>query len=319
MRFRLLRYVVCCFFLFMCLGIRAYSAPLKYGDILVANGTGSNIIKVDPVTGAQEVFASGSQFVRPLGITVTDTGRIFVTDPRTSSDTLFEIDPITGAATARTTGFNRDPSGVSVGSDGTIFVSEQLGSSGIAFVDPSSYSIVSRSGGSLYNRPMLSTFLDNGLLLVPNRGNGNIVLLDPSTGLSTLLASGFAGSEGSSVEDDGTVIVPGGGDTLYRINPETGQSLVLASGFGNLNDVAVAPDGFIYTTDLASPTSNGAAIWRIDPVTGLGIEISAGGEFVEPFGIAVYLPEPSSFIALTAGCVACFRRRPDRRRGRLAE
>lgn len=221
---------------------------------------------------------------------------------------MFEIDSTTGVATARTTGFNRDPSGVSVDSDGTIFVSEQLGSSGIAVVDANTFNIVDRSGGSLYNRPMLSTFLDNGLLVVPNRGNGNIVLLDPSTGLSTLLASGFTGSEGSSVEADGTVIVPGGGDTLYRIDPDTGQSSVLASGFGNLNDVAVAADGFIWATDLASPVSGGAALWRIDPVTGLGTEVSAGGELVEPFGLAVYIPEPNSLVLVILGGMMCSKR-----------
>ncbi len=311
-RFRVLskRHLAICLvaWLVVFCGVCIDAAPLKPGDILVANGFGGNVIKVDPVTGAQEVFAAGDMFSRPLGITVTDDGRIFVTDERTPGGSLLELDPATGDAKLRTTPFNRAVSGVAVGSDGTIYVSEQLGTRSVAHINPESYSIVTRSGGPLYNRPMLSTFLDNGLLVVPNRGNGNINLLDPVSGQSTLLASGLGSPQGSAVEADGTILAVNG-DTLFRINPDTGVVTTLARGFRGSVDAAVELDGSILVSVRGTEMGVDDFIYRIDPVTGRRSEVTSFGELQEAFGIAVYVPEPTTFVALGMGLVVALRRR----------
>ena len=51
--------------------------PLRAGDILVAaHGTG-DLIRIDPITGAQDVFAS---LPDPTDVAVSDSGDIYVTN-----------------------------------------------------------------------------------------------------------------------------------------------------------------------------------------------------------------------------------------------
>lgn len=71
MRYRSMTLIFCSLLFYICLQVPADAASLRYGDILIANGTGANVIRVDPLSGEQEVFSSSDEYVRPLGITVT--------------------------------------------------------------------------------------------------------------------------------------------------------------------------------------------------------------------------------------------------------
>jgi streptogramin lyase len=67
------------------------------GDLVVVqDGSGANVIRIDPVSGAQTVVSSGG--LSPFGAIAIDTnGDYLVTD--NSSDSLIRMDPVTGAET----------------------------------------------------------------------------------------------------------------------------------------------------------------------------------------------------------------------------
>jgi hypothetical protein len=57
--------------------------PLQPGEILVANGTGRNVVRIDAGTGRQTIFAAGDKRRRPLD--VLPAGRVLVVDEDTGA------------------------------------------------------------------------------------------------------------------------------------------------------------------------------------------------------------------------------------------
>ncbi len=98
---------------FAALGVQTSSAQLATGDILIADLAGAvgdplpEIIRVNPVTGVQDVLSSGDLLVAPTGIAVDCDGSILVGDIDFNSNDesrLIRIDPKTGQQTIISTG-----------------------------------------------------------------------------------------------------------------------------------------------------------------------------------------------------------------------
>jgi hypothetical protein len=68
------------------------------GTILAISGSGGagNVVRIDPVTGAQTLLTSGGLLNTPRDLAVGDDGSIYVLD---SSKALIQVDPVTGQQT----------------------------------------------------------------------------------------------------------------------------------------------------------------------------------------------------------------------------
>lgn len=279
---------------------------LRTGDLLVANGIGGDILKIDPLTGAQEVISSGGSLSRPLGIAVGPDGRIFAVDEDypngVANGALFEIDPVTGAQSIISLNFNRGPSGIAIDDEYNLYVSEQLVNDRTVRIEPATGAVTAAYGGpSQFNRPMLPA-VQGTTLIVPNRGRpgrseGTVYRVDLTTGQASLIAS-LNEPHAAAIEADGNYLIADA-QTLYRIDKGTLGLSVLASGFGSLTGLAIEADGSIITADRGTTKR----LWRVDPVTGDAVVLSSGGLLDEPFQVAVYMaavPEPST---LTMGLI----------------
>ncbi len=76
---------------------------------------------------------------------------------------------------------------------------------------------------------------------------------------------------------------PAGSADVFRLDPKTGVSTVVASGFTNIGDITFGPDGKLYvlqisTNGLANAPSPGALI-EVDPTTGARTTLGTTGLF----------------------------------------
>lgn len=88
---------------------------------------------------------------------------------------------------------------------------------------------------------------------------------------------------------------PVGGANVYRVDPRTGETSVVASGFTNIMDLAFGPDGTLYVLEIdhdslfppAGPSTEGA-LFRVPRGGGVGQRIDLpAGTLIEPGGLAV--------------------------------
>ena len=159
-------------------------AAINSGDILA---TRPGLIKIDPVTGAQETISSGGLFDAALGIAVDANGDIIISDFG-DVDVIFRVEPITGAQTAISTGGLFDTlRGIAVEADGKILALNQDGPNpGVIRVDPITgvQSILSIGGN--FGDPWGIAIYDTGQILVVDLNGpisaGGIIKVDPITG-----------------------------------------------------------------------------------------------------------------------------------------
>jgi outer membrane protein assembly factor BamB len=200
-----------------------------------------------------------------------------------SSDTLYRLDPDTGVLS--TVGAFQFPPGQGGEEMTDLAIDADLRIFGVSF--GSLYRIDAETAACTYLAPLTDSF--NGLsflargtfdpdqeTLVGTSEGGNIYILDPATGASTLLGNygNFQESSGDlvSVEDFGTVatlVGSGGGDVLARIDPQTGHATPIgATGFDGIWGLAFWKDR------LYGFTSDGKVL-TIDPTTGVGTQLDA--------------------------------------------
>lgn len=98
-------------------GVRA--VELARGDLVVADGDG-RIVRVDSVTGDQELVASGGSLVDPIGLAIAPDGMLWTANFSTGQ--LVRIDPSDGSQTPVFSGSISGPRDLEFTSDGTLWV-----------------------------------------------------------------------------------------------------------------------------------------------------------------------------------------------------
>ena len=81
-------------------------AQLNPGDIIVADIGANAVIKIDPITGAQEIISSGGLFAGALDLVLDSNGDIIVADLDliNGGGSIIKVDPITRIQTVISTG-----------------------------------------------------------------------------------------------------------------------------------------------------------------------------------------------------------------------
>jgi sugar lactone lactonase YvrE len=318
--------------------VRAVSAQappaLRPGDLLVADGLlhdVGGILRVDPASGAQTVFAQGGDFVLPTGIAIAPTGEVYVADIDAAGGggAIFRIDPATGARTLVSSNASpgtrpfEDPSSIAFDATGKLIVGDpgaQGGSGAVFRVDPATGAREVLSSGDRFVDPTGVVVL-NGTVYVADgggpRANPGRVLRVAGENTQFVVTAGGSLLEpfGLAAAPDGTLIVADTGalndlGRVVGVNPATGAQTLLAQG-GDVFEpfgVTVAPDGTIYFTD-ANPNENKAAVFRISATSGEVTRISVGGDLVLPLGVAVVAPEPASLGLVLPAALLLRRRR----------
>jgi sugar lactone lactonase YvrE len=319
-----------------CAGAASAQAPpaLRPGDLLVADGLlhdVGGVLRVDPLTGAQTVFAEGGDFVLPTGVAIAPTGEIYVADIDAAGGggAIFRIDPRTGARTVVSSNASpgtrpfEDPSSIAFDAAGRLIVGDpgaQGGSGAVFRVDPATGAREVLSSGDRFVDPT-GVAVVNGTVYVADggglRANPGRVLRIGGENTQFVVTAGGSLLEpfGLAAAPDGTLVVADTGALndlggVVRVDPATGRQTLLASGGDVFNPfgVAVDPRGTIYFTD-ANPNENAASVFRIDPASGEVTRISVGGNLVLPLGIAVVTPEPMGLgLILPAACLLRRRR-----------
>jgi streptogramin lyase len=256
-------------------------ATLSPGDLVVTEQLGADfqspkIVRVNPVTGAQQTVASGAPLVNPLGVAIERSGDLIVTDGFDGNSVL-RVDPDTGAIAVLSSGFPYldDPSGVSIAiaTNGDIYVAD-FGPDAIVRIDPLTGNQTLISIGGMLVFPTGLAFEADGNLIVVDRegldGTGAVIRIDPVTGAQTLLSSGGYLNEPVwvAIEGDGNIVLTERqtfGGAVLRVNRVTGAQSVVSSGnnFQQVAGIAVDGDGDILVADFAAHT-----VIRIDRTTG---------------------------------------------------
>ncbi|HET8952900.1 MAG TPA: hypothetical protein VFN44_20420 [Solirubrobacteraceae bacterium] len=331
----------------------AASAQLQAGDVLVVDNdvppvsTGV-LFRVDPQTGARTVlsnFGAGN----PTAVAVEADGDVLVTDTDAGTDpaggtsewgALYRLGPErtilsdfgAGSATGRT------PRAVAVEPDGGILViNASGGTSNRALLvrvdaDTGARSVVSDFGngsqGSLGVEPRGVAVEPDGEVLVIDAqaggaGQGELVRIDPHTGMRTSVSNFGAGADPGSnptslaIEADGRVLVTDEGHPsttplglLFRVDPLSGGRAIL-SDFNTGADtgrepegVALESDGQILVVDKhAGPLTHGM-LFRVDPISGARSVVSDFGAGADqgndPLAVAVVPPTRGTVAVTTA-------------------
>lgn len=330
------------------------------GDVLVTDLVRRALFRIDPLTGdrtvvsgcanasCSSVVGSGANFSSPSGVAFDGSagagGFVYVTD--TISDTLYRIDPSTGARTvvsSSTTG------------TGPAFVSPldvSIHASGDLIVVDESHSAVFRVDPITGNRSIVSGCNDVGCTSLSGSGgafsnphdlfidaNGNGVLLDAAleavmsvdllTGDRVVLSSaavgagtGFIVPRNLTIDASGNILISDSNTTsnapglIIRVDPLTGARTVVSSGSvgsgRNLEvpvGLVVDDQGNILVLDFVS-----GILLSIDPITGArsvmsSSQLGSGLTLVAPASIAlVPVPEPGTLLMLCMGLVLLRRR-----------
>ena len=193
-----------------------------------------------------------------------------------------------------------DPSGVALGSDGTLYVADFNGFGGgsgeVIRVDPiTGAQRTLASGGNLVDPWSVAVQPDGQLLVAdPNAfgGGGGVIRVDPNTGAQTPVSSGgvFVDPIGIAVAGDGSVYVVdqnafGGGGGVIRVDPNTGAQTTLAS-TGMVDPIGIAVTGNDLLVADQNPFST-ARVIRLDRNSGVQTVLSAGGSLNSPRGISL--------------------------------
>jgi len=164
------------------------------GIIVVADGgffggTGGQVLRVDPVTGAKTVVSSGGLVEGATDVAVAAGGQLFVS----SYWGIVRVDPTSGAQTL----VNADHTGglaFEAGGDLLVTSYDAIGNPGVFRIDPTSGTATPISMGGLLVVPIgIAVEASGDLLVVDNAdffATGFLVRIDLATGGQTLVTAG---------------------------------------------------------------------------------------------------------------------------------
>lgn len=199
---------------------------------LMTVGDSGRVVHVVPASGAQRLVANNGWLWQDVA-TLPDHSVAAVNLPSATPSGVFRIDA-GGQVTKINTGhhFGDGPTGIVLGKDGALYVSE-LGLRAVIRVDlASGAEKVVTQGGHLVSPSGIARSAD-GHLLVVDHGADKVVHVDPASGQQAVVSNGGLLQAPRSIaqEPGGTLLVADmAGDTLLRIDPKTGAQTVLARG-----------------------------------------------------------------------------------------
>jgi hypothetical protein len=213
------------------------------GDLLIAEfsyffGSTVSLVRVNPFSGSQEVFSSGSYATFNVAANRT-TGEIFIGDGAGLG--VVRVDPITGAQTPLSTGGsipNFIQGSLSVDVNGDVLGGTNRQVSRVNHVT-GAQSSVAVSGYLTGNVEGTAVEPSGNILAVTN---ANLVRINPVTGAQTLLSSGglFNVLRDVTVGDNGDIYVFDSHQSIIKVDPVTGQQTLLTNNFGFDQEFGIA-------------------------------------------------------------------------------
>lgn len=193
---------------------------------------GGKLIHVVPVSGAQHVILNNGWLWQDVAV-LPDGDFAAVNLPSASRSGVFRIDH-DGTVKKINTGthFGDGPTGIVLGKDGHLYVSE-LGARAVIRVELQTGAETVVSQGGHFVSPSGIARSADGHLLVVDHGADMVIHVDPGTGHQQVLSSGghLQAPVDIAAEVDGkTLVVDMVGDKLIRVDPKTGAQTVLAQG-----------------------------------------------------------------------------------------
>jgi streptogramin lyase len=316
--------------LFLWLPTEAVAAAIMPGDILVADPAdgflglpSGSILRVDPLTGSQTIFATADGSFRPVDIAIAGNGDLLILNKGQGSPGggrgVLRADPVTGELTPISLfglASLAVPTGMAIAPNGDIFVTtfDPLfgGLPNVLRVDPvTGIPTVLSEGGSFVTPSDLVVDANGDILVVDSSafgpgtfGTGGIIRVDPLTGAQTTLAAGgsFADPDSLVIDANGDILVANFDATsnfandVVRVDPATGVQTILSAfpPIVQAHGIALGPNGEIW---IAGSLVGGPGVARVDPLTGAQERFSNGGFFRNPAGIAIVpspLPSPAT-------------------------
>jgi sugar lactone lactonase YvrE len=274
------------------------------GDLLVAERSlagsraggisiGDNdIVRIDPVTGAQSVVVlfpeeAGTIGVSPTGVAIDATGDLLVTYSQMSSfgvgGGVLRVDPLTGDVTEVSSGgILNEPTAIAIEANGDLMV-VNLGVAGLPVIlriDPRTGAQSGVSSEGAIGSSSLAIDADGDLLVkAPRRFLPGVCMGGSNDGNVCTSGAECQSSEPQPVPRPRCVI-PSPEDSILRVDPVTGAATVVSSG-----GLLTGPTGIAIDADGDLIVVTPSAIFHIDPVTGAQKTVSADASSL--FSIAI--------------------------------
>ncbi|KKL28611.1 hypothetical protein LCGC14_2373400 [marine sediment metagenome] len=313
----------------LCVPTTSYAVDLSPGDIVVSDPTADAVLRVDPRTGGVDVISSGGHLYSPHGIALDAAGNVIaVVDYNnvTEYGKIVHVDVSTGAQTVLAAfGHAANPWYPVVLPDGNILYSDYDSPASIRRLDITTGGISIVSEGGLLRHSLNMVLAGQKLFLTDHTGklylvDPRIVSVDLVTGAQAVVSSGDLLHRPYGITSDpatGLLYVADQGfeglrdGRIIRVDPATGSQTLVSE--GNLlwdpSDLAFDLNGELLVTDVRG--NNPSAIVSVDPATG-SQSLLASDVGPSVWGVAVFVPEPTTLFLLVCGAACLGRRRHPR-------
>jgi len=197
------------------------------GDLIIAHENG--VVRVDPNTGVETEIANVGDdlLIEPIGMDLNAAGEIIVLDAGDADVSLIKVDPVSGFETLIASGglLASADNDLAVEPSGDIIV---LGDGNLIRINPITASQTELTE-NVFGGTEVLIINDAGVIFAA--GN-EVVKINPITGSTNIISSGFNEISGIGIEPDGNIIVIDTdiGSTIYRVHPDTGAQSLVSSG-----------------------------------------------------------------------------------------
>ena len=251
---------------------------LAPGDIVVANNFGDSVIRIDPLTGAQQRMGT---FTTPTDLAFSHDGGLMYVCESTGRIQRFNL--ADGVTTVVNDGVGIvDPWGIVVGPFGALYVIDPWSSS-VLKVDATTGRTTVLSSGGFISGPYGIDFLDADHLVISSAYNNRLVSVAIADGSQAMVmeGNGLDLPWGIAVSGADIYVAGNGTQVIQKLSGGTVSDLHLTADFPYA--VAVEATGNI----LASTSGVAEEIVRLTP-TGTVSNTFSGGLLSYPTGIAIF-------------------------------